>query len=68
LKRQLRRSGLLFPARRHRVISHMLLTQLIHVCGAELRKAKRAIVATYEMMREADDRALRFLFVLLGIR
>jgi hypothetical protein len=68
LKRQLYRSGLLFPARRHRMISRMLLQQLIRVCGAELRKAKRAIVAAYEMMREADDRALQFLFILLGIR
>lgn len=67
-KRQPCRDGLLSQARRHRMISPMLLRQLIHACVDELQKAKSAFVAAYQMMREADERALQFLFVLLGIR
>jgi hypothetical protein len=40
----------------------------VQVCVEELQKAKRAIVSAYEMIREADDRALQTLLIFLGIR
>jgi hypothetical protein len=46
----------------------MVLRQLFQVCGEELRKAKRAILSAYEIVREADDRALATLLIFLGIR
>jgi hypothetical protein len=39
----------------------MILGELIQVCREELRKVKPAIIAGYEVMREADDRALQTL-------
>jgi hypothetical protein len=46
----------------------MILRQLFRVCGEELQKAKRAILSAYEIVREADERALAFLLIFLGIR
>jgi hypothetical protein len=51
-----------------RIISRMIFTRLFQVWGEELQKAKRAIVTTYELMREADERALATLLIFLGIR
>jgi hypothetical protein len=50
------------------IISRMIPGRAVRVCIEELQKAKRAIAATYEMMREADERALETLFIFLGIR
>jgi hypothetical protein len=50
------------------MISRMILKQLFQVCGEELQKAKRAISSVYEIVREADERALAFLLMFLGIR
>jgi hypothetical protein len=41
----------------------MLLEQLSEVCQEELRKARRALVAAYEVMRAADERAMQTLFM-----
>ena len=41
----------------------MLLQQLLQVCREELRKAKPAIIAAYEIVREADERALQTLLL-----
>jgi len=46
----------------------MVLGKLINVCDEELRKATRAILAVWELLREADDRALHMLFIFLGLR
>jgi hypothetical protein len=46
----------------------MVLGKLKQVCDEELRKAGRAIVAVWDLLGEADDRALHALFVLLRIR
>jgi len=46
----------------------MVLGKLLHVCEEELRKAARAIIAVWDMAREADERALHMLFILLGLR
>ena len=46
----------------------MIPGRVVRVCIEELQKAKSAIVAAYEMMREADERALETLFIFLGIR
>jgi hypothetical protein len=50
------------------IISRMIPGRAVRVCIEELQKARRAIVAAYEMIREADDRALETLFIFLGIR
>lgn len=50
------------------IISRMIPGRAVRVCIEELQKAGRAIVAVYEMIREADDRALETLFIFLGIR
>lgn len=50
------------------IISRMIPGRAVRVCIEELQKAKRAIVAAYEMIREADERALKTLFIFLGIR
>ena len=41
----------------------MILGQFIRVCREELRKAKPAIIAAYEIVREADERALQTLLM-----
>ena len=41
----------------------MLLRQFSEVCREELRKAQRALVVAYELMRAADERALQTLFM-----
>jgi hypothetical protein len=46
----------------------MVLGKLVRVCDEELRKAARAVVGVYAILREADERALQALFLLLGIR
>jgi hypothetical protein len=48
-----------------RMMARMLLEKLVQVCSEELQKAGRAIAAAYEMIREADERALAFLVTLL---
>lgn len=63
LTRQLLRPGLLSPHPPVRSISPMLLQQLLQVCREELRKAKPAIIAAYEIVREADERALQTLLL-----
>ena len=45
----------------------MSIEPLIQVCTEELQKAKRAIIAAYELVREADERALKMLLIFLGI-
>jgi hypothetical protein len=50
------------------IISQMILRQLFQVSREELQKAKRAILAAYEIMREADERALASLLMFLGLR
>jgi hypothetical protein len=63
LTRQLFRFGLLSPSAPLPIILQMILVQLLQVCREELRKAKPAIIAAYEMVREADDRALQTLLL-----
>jgi hypothetical protein len=46
----------------------MVLGNLKTVCDEEFRKAARAIVAAWDLLGEADDRALHALFILLHIR
>ena len=46
----------------------MVLGKLINVCNEELRKAARAIFAAWDILREADERALHTLFIFLGLR
>jgi hypothetical protein len=41
----------------------MILDQLFQVCSEELWKAKPAIIAAYEIMREADERSLQTLLL-----
>jgi hypothetical protein len=41
----------------------MIFDQLLRVCREELRKAKPTILAAYEIMREADERALQTLLL-----
>jgi hypothetical protein len=41
----------------------MIFDQLLRVCREELRKAKPAILAAYEIRREADERALQTLLL-----
>jgi hypothetical protein len=50
------------------MISRMVLGKLLHVCEEELRQAVRLILAAYEFLREADNRALHTLFIFLGLR
>jgi hypothetical protein len=61
--RQLRFHGPLLADKRVRIISRMMLQQLLQVCREELRKAKPAIIAAYEIVREADERALQTLLL-----
>ncbi len=63
LTRQLSRFGLLSPSPPVRNILQMILVQLLQVCREELRKAMPAIIAAYEIVREADDRALQTLLL-----
>ena len=63
LTRQLSRFGLLSPPAPLLIILQMILVQLLQVCREELRKAKPAIIAAYEIVREADDRALQTLLL-----
>ena len=44
------------------MIARMLLEQLSEVCREELQKVHRVLVAAYELMRVADERALQTLF------
>ena len=46
----------------------MVWGKLMQVCDEELRKAARAVIIVWDMLREADERALHTLFVLLGLR
>jgi hypothetical protein len=46
----------------------MVLGKLIDVCNEELRKAGRAVLAVWDILREADELALHTLFVFLGLR
>jgi hypothetical protein len=46
----------------------VILQRIWKVCGEELRKARRAIVVAYQVVRELDERALTFLLMFLGIR
>jgi hypothetical protein len=41
----------------------MLMEQFSEVCREEIEKAGRALKVAYEMMRAADERALRTLFM-----
>jgi hypothetical protein len=41
----------------------MIFNQLLQMCREELRKVKPAMIAAYEIMREADDRALQTLLL-----
>ena len=50
------------------MIPRMILKQMIQVCREELQKAKDAIVAVYQIIREADERAFETLLIFLGIR
>ncbi len=43
------------------MILRMLLEQFARICREELQKAYRTVVASYELMRAADERALRTL-------
>ena len=52
-----------WPIDRVRIILRMILEQLLQVCREELRKAKPAIIAVYEIVREADERALQTLLL-----
>jgi len=45
-----------------------ILGRAVQVCVEELEKAKRAVAAAYEIVREADERALETLMIFLGIR
>lgn len=47
------------------MMARMLLKNFLQVCSEELQKAGRAIAALYEMIREADERALAFLIAIL---
>lgn len=49
-------------------IEPMVLGKIRKVCGEEWDKAARAIVAVWDLMGEADERALDALFFLLRIR
>lgn len=42
-----------------------MLQRVVQVCSEELQKAGRAIAFTYEVIREADERALAFLLTIL---
>jgi hypothetical protein len=44
------------------MIARMLLEQLSEVCREEFQKVHRVLVAAYELMRVADERALQTLF------
>lgn len=50
------------------MISPMLFKNLVQICSEELQKAKRAVVTAYEIVREADERAMEYLLILLGLR
>jgi hypothetical protein len=41
----------------------MPIEQFAQVCREEFQKAQRALVAAYEVMRAADERALQTLFM-----
>lgn len=56
------------PTAKHPYYPRMLFKRFARVCGEELLKAKRAIVFAYGAMREADERTMDFLMMLLGIR
>ncbi|HEX4074273.1 MAG TPA: hypothetical protein VHX49_02625 [Candidatus Acidoferrales bacterium] len=59
---------LLIPSQTPANICRMVLGKLLNVCEEELHKAARAIAAVWQMMGEADERALHMLFVFLGLR
>jgi hypothetical protein len=42
-----------------------MLRQFLQVCSEELQKAGRAVAFAYEIIREADERALAFLLTIL---
>ena len=46
-----------------RMIAPMLFNQLSEVCREEFQKARRVLVAAYELMRAADERALQTLWM-----
>jgi hypothetical protein len=52
----------------HSYYPRMIFKKLRRVCGEELLKAKRAIVFTYDAIREADERTMEMLMIFLGIR
>jgi hypothetical protein len=41
----------------------MILKRLFHAWREEIRKAKSATITAYEILREADERALRTLLL-----
>ena len=45
------------------MMARMLIDRLARVCREELDKACRALLAAYELMRAADDRALQTLWM-----
>jgi hypothetical protein len=45
------------------MLARMLLERLSEVCREEFQKAHRVLVAAYELMRAADERALQTLFM-----
>ena len=49
------------------IILGMILQGVVRVSAEELRKAMRGALAVYEMVREADERALKMLLTFLGI-
>jgi hypothetical protein len=61
-------SALLILSRTAGSILRMVLGKLVQVCDEELRKAARAMIAVWDLLGEADARALQGLFLLLRIR
>lgn len=58
----------LIPSHTPTKLPPMVLGKLIQVCDEELRKAARAVIIVWDMLGEADERALHTLFVFLGLR
>lgn len=46
----------------------MLLKNFVRICSEELQKAKRTVVASYQAMREIDQRALEMALAFFRIR
>lgn len=46
----------------------VLLKKFVRICSEELQKAKRTVVASYEAMREIDQRTLEMALTFFRIR